>query len=72
MRLARVIPKRRSSRRWTKEQFEEKKAGITKTTPLGRWAHSEEIAKAAVFLASEEGGNVAGIELFVEGGAVQV
>jgi hypothetical protein len=34
---------------WTKEQFEEIKAGITKTIPLGRWAHSEEIAKAAVF-----------------------
>jgi NAD(P)-dependent dehydrogenase (short-subunit alcohol dehydrogenase family) len=57
---------------WTKEQFEEIKAGITKTIPLGRWAHSEEIAKAAVFLASEESGYVAGIELFVDGGAVQV
>jgi hypothetical protein len=33
----------------TKEQFEEIKTGITKTIPLGRWAHSEEIAKAAVF-----------------------
>jgi hypothetical protein len=34
---------------WTKEQFEEIKVGITKTIPLGRWAHSEEIAKAAFF-----------------------
>ena len=34
---------------WTKEQFEEVKAGITKALPLGRWAYSEEIAKAAVF-----------------------
>jgi NAD(P)-dependent dehydrogenase (short-subunit alcohol dehydrogenase family) len=57
---------------WTKEQFEEVKAGITKTIPLGRWAHSEEIAKAAVFLASDESSYVAGIELFVDGGAVQV
>ena len=48
------------------------KAGITKTIPLGRWADSEEIAKAAVFLASEESSYVAGIELFVDGGAVQV
>jgi NAD(P)-dependent dehydrogenase (short-subunit alcohol dehydrogenase family) len=39
---------------WTKEQFEAVKAGITKTIPLGRWAYSEEIAKAAVFLASDE------------------
>jgi NAD(P)-dependent dehydrogenase (short-subunit alcohol dehydrogenase family) len=57
---------------WTKEQFEEIKAGITKTIPLGRWAYSEEIAKAAVFLASDESSYVAGIELFVDGGAVQV
>jgi NAD(P)-dependent dehydrogenase (short-subunit alcohol dehydrogenase family) len=57
---------------WTKEQFEKVKAGITKTIPLGRWAHSAEIAKAAVFLASDESSYVAGIELFVDGGAVQV
>ncbi|HTF66269.1 MAG TPA: SDR family oxidoreductase, partial [Edaphobacter sp.] len=57
---------------WSKEQFEEIKAGITKTIPLGRWAFSEEIAKAAVFLASDESSYVAGIELFVDGGAVQV
>ena len=57
---------------WTKEQFEEIKAGITKTIPLGRWAYSAEIAKAAVFLASDESSYVAGIELFVDGGAVQV
>ena len=57
---------------WSKEQFEEVKASITKTIPLGRWAHSAEIAKVAVFLASDESSYVAGIELFVDGGAVQV
>jgi NAD(P)-dependent dehydrogenase (short-subunit alcohol dehydrogenase family) len=57
---------------WTKEQFEEVKAGITKTIPLGRWAYSAEIAQAAVFLASDESSYVAGIELFVDGGAVVV
>jgi NAD(P)-dependent dehydrogenase (short-subunit alcohol dehydrogenase family) len=57
---------------WTKEQFEAIKAGITKTIPLGRWAYSEEIGKASVFLASDESSYVAGIELFVDGGAVEV
>jgi len=57
---------------WSKEQLEEVKASITKTIPLGRWAHSAEIAKVAVFLASDESSCVAGIELFVDGGAVQV
>ena len=32
----------------------------------------DEIAKAAVFLASDDASYVAGIELFVDGGAVQV
>jgi NAD(P)-dependent dehydrogenase (short-subunit alcohol dehydrogenase family) len=57
---------------WSKEQFEEVKAGITTTIPLGRWAHPEEIAKAAVSLASDESSYMAGIELFLDGGAVQV
>jgi hypothetical protein len=37
-----------------------------------RAAYSEEIAKAAVFLASDESSYVAGIESFVDGGAVPV
>ena len=40
--------------------------------PLGRVGKPEEIAKAAVFLASDDASYIAGIELFVDGGTVQV
>jgi NAD(P)-dependent dehydrogenase (short-subunit alcohol dehydrogenase family) len=40
--------------------------------PLGRVGQPEEIAKAAVFLASDDASFIAGIELFVDGGTVQV
>lgn len=40
--------------------------------PLGRVGEPDEIAKAAVFLASEDSSFISGIELFVDGGAAQV
>lgn len=42
------------------------------TVPLGRVGEPDEIAKAAVFLASDDSSFVAGIELFVDGGAAQI
>jgi NAD(P)-dependent dehydrogenase (short-subunit alcohol dehydrogenase family) len=40
--------------------------------PMGRVGTSDEIAKAAVFLASDDASFVTGIELFVDGGTAQV
>lgn len=41
-------------------------------TPLGRIGEVEEIANAAIFLASNESSYINGIELFVDGGVVQI
>ena len=42
------------------------------TVPLGRIGQADELAKAALFLASDDSSYVAGIELFVDGGQAQV
>lgn len=51
------------------EQF---RAAMAAGVPLGRVGEPDEIAKAAVFLASDDSSFVTGIELFVDGGMAQV
>lgn len=54
------------------EQLETFSAGFVPKIPLGRFGASEEIAKAALFLASSDSSYVNGAELLVDGGtAVQ-
>ena len=43
---------------------------VVQLVPLGRWATPEEVAPAAVFLASEEAGYITGSVLTVDGGLV--
>ncbi len=45
---------------------------LASKVPLGRLGKPEEIAKAVVFLASDDASYITGIELFVDGGTVQV
>ena len=51
---------------------EGRKKMISTLTPLGRLGTPDEIAKAVVFLASDDSSYITGIELFVDGGFAQV
>jgi NAD(P)-dependent dehydrogenase (short-subunit alcohol dehydrogenase family) len=51
---------------------EERRKSIAGSVPLGRLGTADEIAKAVVFLASDDSSYITGVELFVDGGFAQV
>ncbi|HKC81848.1 MAG TPA: SDR family oxidoreductase [Gemmatimonadaceae bacterium] len=54
------------------EGAEERMKIISSSVPLGRFGTPDEIAKAVVFLASDDASYITGTELFVDGGFAQV
>ena len=56
----------------TEEQSHAFVAAMEAATPLGRMGDPDEIAGAALFLASDESSYVNGSELFVDGGSAQI
>jgi NAD(P)-dependent dehydrogenase (short-subunit alcohol dehydrogenase family) len=56
----------------SKEETEQTKARFASYVPMGRMGTADEIAKAVLFLGSDDSSFVTGAELFVDGGMGQV
>jgi len=56
----------------TEEQIKEFKTTVVAAVPMGRMGSADEVAKAALFLASDDSSYVTGTELFVDGGMAQI
>jgi NAD(P)-dependent dehydrogenase (short-subunit alcohol dehydrogenase family) len=51
---------------------DQEKTSLAASVPLARMGNPDDLAKAAVFLASDDSAYISGIELFVDGGAAQI
>lgn len=67
-----VTPGYRNELGLNDEQIRQMEEQSAATTPLGRTGTPDEVAKAVVFLASDDSSYITGTELFVDGGAAQI
>lgn len=67
-----ITPAYRTELKLSDEQIEASRQDFASRTPLGRVGEADEIAKAVSFLASDDASYITGVELFVDGGLVQV
>jgi NAD(P)-dependent dehydrogenase (short-subunit alcohol dehydrogenase family) len=56
----------------TDQQAQEMGGHIVSQVPMGRFGTPEEIAKSALFLASDDSSYITGIDMYVDGGMAQV
>lgn len=56
----------------SQEQADQLKSYMASTIPMGRIGRPDEVASAALFLASDQSSFITGIELFVDGGRNQI
>jgi NAD(P)-dependent dehydrogenase (short-subunit alcohol dehydrogenase family) len=57
---------------WGGDQAQSTKDDLADLIPAGRVDRPKEIAKAVLFLASDDASFINGVELFVDGGQVQI
>ncbi len=67
-----ITPAYKNELGMTDEQIKAFETDAATKTPLGRSGTPDEIAKAVVFLASDDSSYITGTELFVDGGAAQI